>query len=116
MLNLIIIRKLLRVMHVSNALANVVLLAFALTPIVTVLSAQINYDNLLILSVSLCVYEIILFIKLPYFYARKGNCIQRGKFTFQVFVIACNGNHGGIVSGEFKWRNVHFPTEPTRST
>ncbi len=60
---LLTLRKTLQLMHVSAALNNVLVLAFALTPIVVVLSAQINYDNLLILGTSLCVYETLLLVK-----------------------------------------------------
>jgi hypothetical protein len=49
---LLILRRLFRLLGVSTALANVLVLAFAFTPLVTVLAAQINYDNLLILAVS----------------------------------------------------------------
>jgi hypothetical protein len=60
---LLILRKILQLLNVSAALANVLLLAFALTPIVVVLSAQINYDNLLIPGTSFCIYETLLLIK-----------------------------------------------------
>ncbi|MGH7238168.1 MAG: hypothetical protein ACREGF_06555, partial [Candidatus Saccharimonadales bacterium] len=56
---LIVSRKLLRLINLSKVWSNLVVLAFALTPIVTVLSAQISYDNLLILLVSLCVYQTV---------------------------------------------------------
>lgn len=55
-LSLIVIRKLLRLLGLSKALTNVLVLALAFTPLFTVLSAQINYDNLLILAVSACFY------------------------------------------------------------
>ena len=58
---LIIMRKLLRFTTLSDGSVNLIVLIFALTPIVTALSAQINYDNLLILMTTLCVYETILF-------------------------------------------------------
>lgn len=58
--SLIIMRKLLRLINLSEVWSNLIVLAFALTPIVTVLSAQISYDNLLILLVSLCVYQTVL--------------------------------------------------------
>lgn len=61
--SLIVLRKILRAIGFSAALTNILVLAFALTPMVTALSAQINYDNLLILAVCLCVYETILCIK-----------------------------------------------------
>jgi hypothetical protein len=61
--SLVIMRKLLRLVNLSGALTNIVILVFALTPIVTVLSAQINYDNLLILATTSCLYETITFIK-----------------------------------------------------
>lgn len=58
--NLFILRKLLRLVRLSDSLTNVVLLIFALTPMVTVLSAQISYDNLFILLTTLSIYETIL--------------------------------------------------------
>ncbi|HZL07953.1 MAG TPA: hypothetical protein VFC50_02040 [Candidatus Dormibacteraeota bacterium] len=61
--SLIIMRKLLRLMNLSDALVNIVMLVFALTPMVVLLSAQINYDNLLILAVTLCLYETVTFSK-----------------------------------------------------
>lgn len=39
------------------------LLAFALTPLVTVLAAQINYDNLLLLAVTTCLYLAVSFLQ-----------------------------------------------------
>lgn len=60
---LLIIRKLLRLLRLSDALANLLVLMFALTPIVTDLSAQINYDNLLIPAVGLCMYQTVVFIR-----------------------------------------------------
>jgi len=60
---LIIIRKLLRLLGMSNPLANLLVLALAFTPLFTVLSAQINYDNLLILAVSGCLYLTVAFSK-----------------------------------------------------
>jgi hypothetical protein len=61
--SLIVMKKLLRLIGLSEAFSNTVLIIFALTPIVTVLSAQINYDNLLILVVTSCLYQTIKFIK-----------------------------------------------------
>ena len=61
--SLLVMRKLLKLVDLSDGLANVAVLAFAMTPLVTALSAQINYDNLLILSASLCIYETVLFAK-----------------------------------------------------
>jgi hypothetical protein len=55
--SLLIIRKTLRFMRIPAMLANIILLVFALTPIVTALAAQINYDNLLILMSSACIYQ-----------------------------------------------------------
>jgi hypothetical protein len=60
---LLIMRKLLKLLRLSDALANVVIIAFALTPMVINLSAQINYDNLLIPAVSLCVYVALSFFE-----------------------------------------------------
>jgi hypothetical protein len=61
--SIITLRKLLRALDFSAALANVLILAFALTPIFTALSAQINYDNLLVLSACLCIYETVVCMK-----------------------------------------------------
>ncbi|HVX48437.1 MAG TPA: hypothetical protein VHA05_03725 [Candidatus Saccharimonadales bacterium] len=61
--NLFLLRKLLRLLGVSKGLTNMVLFIFALTPIVTVLSAQINYDNLMIPLVTLSVYETVLLMR-----------------------------------------------------
>lgn len=60
---LLIIRKILRQLHVSDGLSNVLIIIFALTPLVTVLSAQINYDNLLNLAVTVSVYWTLQFIQ-----------------------------------------------------
>ena len=61
--SLIIMRKLLRLMNLSGAKANMLVLVFALTPLFTVLSAQINYDNLLILAVVVSTYEAVAFLR-----------------------------------------------------
>jgi len=45
---LILFKKILKRVGISNALANTIILLFALIPIVPQLSAQINYDNLLL--------------------------------------------------------------------
>ncbi len=72
----IVLRKMLRFMRVSDPLSNVIILVFALTPIMTVLSAQISYDNLLILAVSSCVYVMMRFLR------RLGN----GNFDAALFL------------------------------
>lgn len=54
--SLVIMRRLLRLIGFSKPLANLLVLAVALTPLFTVLSAQISYDNLLILGTSASVY------------------------------------------------------------
>jgi hypothetical protein len=61
--SLIVMKRLLKLIGLSEAFSNTVMLLFALTPIVTVLSAQINYDNLLILTVTLCLYQTVKFVK-----------------------------------------------------
>lgn len=61
--SLIVIRKLLRLLRIPDALANTLLIILALTPMMTVVSAQVNYDNLFILATSVCVYEAILFTR-----------------------------------------------------
>ena len=60
---LVYMRKILRLIGVPSLLVNLILLAFALTPLVTALSAQINYDNLLILVSTFCVYQTVLFVQ-----------------------------------------------------
>src|ERR1035438_773805 len=47
--SLLIMKKILSRLGLPYILVNILLLVFALTPLVTALSAQINYDNLLIL-------------------------------------------------------------------
>src|SRR5579884_2465022 len=54
--SLIFAYKILRQLKFSKALANIVILVFALTPLVTALAAQINYDNLVILLSTVSVY------------------------------------------------------------
>lgn len=61
--SLIIMRKLLRLLGMSRPLANVMVLAVAFTPLFTVLSSQINYDNLLILAVTGSFYLVVSFGK-----------------------------------------------------
>lgn len=63
MAGLIVIRKILRLLRMSDALANLLILVTALTPMMTVVSSQINYDNMLIPAVALCVYQTILFLR-----------------------------------------------------
>ena len=62
-ISLIVMRLLLRRLNMSPALTNLLIFMFAFTPIVTALSAQISYDNLLILSVSICLYVTTLFLQ-----------------------------------------------------
>lgn len=54
---LLVLRRLLRTLRLPGALANLIILIFALTPAMTVLSAEINYDNLLILLTTACLYQ-----------------------------------------------------------
>lgn len=61
--SLIVLRKFLRLMCVSDALANVLILAFALTPLTAVVASQINYDNLLILAGAVCMYIALAFMQ-----------------------------------------------------
>ena len=78
---LLTLRKILQLMNISAALTNLLLLTFALTPMVVVLSAQINYDNLLILGTSLSVYAALLFIK------RLGNKVFDTKVLLTLFCL-----------------------------
>lgn len=77
---LLVLRKLLRLTRVSDALSNLIILALALTPVMTVVSAQINYDNLLILAVTACVYETIVFLRQ----------LDRNRFDSKRFLILLN--------------------------
>jgi len=61
--SLLIMRKIFTRLGFSRPLSNIILLIFAFTPIVTVLSAQINYDNLVILSIAATLYLLIRFIQ-----------------------------------------------------
>ena len=61
--SLIVVRKLLRLLRLSDALANTLVIILALTPIMTVVSAQVNYDNLFILATTVCMYQFILLIR-----------------------------------------------------
>ncbi len=61
--SLIIMKKLLRRISLSELFSNLTILLFALTPIFTVLSAQISYDNLFILMTALCLYETVIFLQ-----------------------------------------------------
>ena len=62
-IGLVIMRKLLRVIGVPRALTNVIVLIFALTPMMTTVSAQINYDNMLLPATGLCLYVTIVFVQ-----------------------------------------------------
>jgi hypothetical protein len=75
--SLLVARKLLRLIKLSDGLANVVILAFALTPLFTALSAQINYDNLLVPVSLLCVYVSLTFV----------DNLRRGVFDVQRLLI-----------------------------
>jgi hypothetical protein len=61
--SLVIARALLVKLKLPKSIVNISILAFALTPIVTVLSAQINYDNLLILSTASALYMTTIFVE-----------------------------------------------------
>lgn len=60
---IILARNILQRLGLSRALANIVLLVFALTPIVTALAAQINYDTLLFLLSVICFDQTIKIIQ-----------------------------------------------------
>ncbi len=75
--SLLVIRKLLRLLRISNPLANVLMLALALTPLMAVLSAQISYDNLFVLAVSLCIYWTVLFLQQ----------LEKGRFNTKTLLI-----------------------------
>lgn len=62
-ITILIIKKLLQLLNISRALSNVIIAALAFTPVFMLLSAQINYDNLLITLSTLCIYETVLFTK-----------------------------------------------------
>lgn len=61
--SLYVIRKTLRLIGLKASVASLVVFIFAFTPVFTALSAQINYDNLLILVTSLTVYLLLSLIK-----------------------------------------------------
>lgn len=61
--NLFILKKLLRLIGLSSALTNLVLVVFAFTPMVTVLSAQISYDDLMIPLTTLSLYVTVLLVR-----------------------------------------------------
>ncbi len=61
--NLLIIKKLLQELKLPKALANLIVFAFAFTPMVSVLAAQINYDNLLLPMISLTILLTVRFMK-----------------------------------------------------
>lgn len=61
--SLVFLRKIFSVLNVPKVVSNIVILMFALTPLVTALSAQINYDNLVILTVMISVYLMTSFYK-----------------------------------------------------
>ncbi len=61
--NLIVARKLLRLLCIPSIVTNMVIFLFALTPVVTILSAQISYDNLLIPLTTLCTYLLVRFVQ-----------------------------------------------------
>ena len=62
-ISLFVMRRLLLALNFSSGLSNVIVILFAFTPIVIALSAQINYDNLVILLVSICVYQTVVIFK-----------------------------------------------------
>src|SRR5262249_8618589 len=61
--SLVLMRKLLKLVKITDGLSNLIMLAFDLTPLLAVLSAQINYDDLLILAVTACAYQLVKFIQ-----------------------------------------------------
>ena len=62
-LTLLVIRSLLKELNLSKALTNTLIIVYAFMPIVSVLSAQINYDNLLILLTTLAILQTLRLIK-----------------------------------------------------
>lgn len=65
---LLLFKKLLQEARVSDAVSNVVLLLFVLTPTVPFLAAQISYDNLLVLTSTLLLYLLLRYMR----HAREG--------------------------------------------
>ena len=59
--SLLIIRKIINAIGFSRPLSNILVMLYAFTPIVSQLSAQINYDNLLILLTSLVLLQTVKF-------------------------------------------------------
>lgn len=62
-MTLIVMRKMLCKLALPQMLNNLIMLVFALTPIVTVLAAQINYDNLNILLCTVAIYQAIVIVQ-----------------------------------------------------
>lgn len=60
---LLIMRRLLKSLKVSDALTNLLVLMVAFTPIFTVLSGQLNYDNLFIPAATACIYMALSFLR-----------------------------------------------------
>jgi hypothetical protein len=58
--SLVFMKRILRQLSLPNSLNNIILLVFALTPLVTVLAAQMNYDNLLLLLSIIAVYVLLI--------------------------------------------------------
>lgn len=61
--NLLIIKRLLRELKLPKVPANLIILTFAFTPMLAVLAAQINYDNLLLPLTSLTLLFTLIFVK-----------------------------------------------------
>ncbi|HEX4774115.1 MAG TPA: hypothetical protein VH234_01190 [Candidatus Saccharimonadales bacterium] len=60
---LFMIRRLLLELNLKRSLTDIIILLYAFTPIVAVLSSQINYDNLFVPMFTLCAYLTLKFVK-----------------------------------------------------
>jgi hypothetical protein len=89
---LLLMRKFLHLLGLSRALTNVLVLAFALTPIVAVLAAQINYDNLLVPAVLLCMYLAVSFLQ----------ALEKRRFdTVRLLALVCLCLFAGLIKYAF---------------
>ncbi|HVX57965.1 MAG TPA: hypothetical protein VHA37_09675, partial [Candidatus Saccharimonadales bacterium] len=82
-ITLFLLWKLLKLLRISSALANVILVAFAFTPLVGDLFAQISYDNLLLPAVLVCTYETIVLTR----QLRRGSFDSRAGLLLLAFCL-----------------------------
>jgi hypothetical protein len=90
--SLVILRKVCRAIRMSVSTTNIVLLLFALTPVVCILSSQINYDNLVLLFVTATMYVTITCLR-----ALKANKLP----ITQLLGLLCLCLYGSLVKYSF---------------